>query len=182
MVAPTETRYGLLVRADDSDALDRLYLVKGRPQSMPTAIFIRDLADLPRFALTSSAIQTVAARFLPGPLTLVLLAAANLPQRVVSEGKVGIRISPAPFIRDLLEQIDFPVTATSANPSGKDDCYTVEEIAHHFGGRVDLYIDAGILDNMTSTVVDLTGEDPVILREGAITESAIKRALKSQLI
>ncbi len=182
VVAPTETRYGLIARADDAEVLDRLYRVKGRPKSMPTSIFIRTVEELSDFAEVSSGALEIASSFLPGPLTLVLKSIRELPGQVVTDGKIGIRISPSPFIRDLLARIDFPITATSANPSGNDECYTVEEIARHFGGRIDLYVDAGILDGLASTVVDLTGDEPVVLRQGAISEKAIRSALKSQLI
>ncbi|HKK20806.1 MAG TPA: L-threonylcarbamoyladenylate synthase [candidate division Zixibacteria bacterium] len=182
VVAPTETRYGLIARADDGEVLDRLYRVKGRPKLMPTAIFVRNVEELTAYAEVSSEAQGMAATFLPGPLTLVLKAARKLPDQVVIEGKIGIRISSSAFIRSLLENIDFPITATSANPSGNDECYTVEEIARHFGGRIDLYVDAGILDGTASTVVDLSSGEPVILRQGAIEEAAIRSALKRQLI
>jgi L-threonylcarbamoyladenylate synthase len=182
VVAPTETRYGLIARADNGEVLDRLYRVKGRPKSMPTAIFVRNVEELTAYAEVSSEAQGMAAMFLPGPLTLVLKSTCRLPDQVVIDGKIGIRVSSSSFIRLLLENIDFPITATSANPSGNSECYTVEEIARHFGGRIDLYVDAGILDGTASTVVDLSSGEPVILRQGAIEEAAIRSALKRQLI
>lgn len=181
-VAPTETRYGLLARADRGDAVSRLYNVKGRPVTMPTAIFARDIDEVAEYGKLTAVARRLAEKFLPGPLTLVLKANREMGEPLVVDGKIGIRVSSAPFIEMLLKQVTFPVTATSANPSGEDDYDTVEEIARAFGGKVDLYIDVGVLDNPVSTVVDATGDTAVILREGAISGSDVAGLLKSQLI
>ncbi len=158
VVAPTETRYGLLARADQPQAVSRLYHVKGRPVELPTAIFAHDLKDIESFAVLGPAARRIAEKFLPGPLTLVLTALKDLGEPLVVKGKIGIRLSSAPFIKALLKQVSFPVTATSANPSGGEALDTVDEIARAFGGKVDLYIDVGVLDNTPSTVVDVSDE------------------------
>lgn len=181
-VAPTETRYGLLARADRGDAVGRLYSVKGRPVKLPTAIFARDIDHAATYGELTPTARRLAEKFLPGPLTLVLEATRDLGEPLVVEGKIGIRVSSAPFIEMLLDQVDFPVTATSANPSGQDDYDSVEEIARAFGGKVDMYIDVGVLDNRVSTVVDASGESAIVLREGAVSAGDIASTLKSQLI
>ena len=182
VVAPTETRYGLLARADQPSAVSRLYSIKGRPVKLPTAIFVRDQRDISSYAVFNPAAKRLAERFLPGPLTLVLKATRDLGEPLVVDGKIGIRLSSAPFIIALLKEVSFPVTATSANLSGTEDLDTVDEIARAFGGKVDLYIDVGVLDNTVSTVVDVSQEQAVILREGAIAADDIQQILKSQLI
>ncbi len=182
IVAPTETRYGLLARADVPESVARLYSIKGRPLTLPTAIFVKDIDGIPRYGRLNAAARRLAEKFLPGPMTLVIEASANLGEPMVVDGKIGIRVSSAPFIRRLLETVKFPVTATSANISGDQELETVEEIARAFGGKIDLYVDAGVLDNPVSTVVDATEDNPVVLRKGAITESEILALLDSQLI
>ena len=182
IVAPTETRYGMLARADRPESLSRLYAIKGRPATMPTAIFISSIDEITGYGKMNTAAKRLADRYLPGPLTLVLTSRAPLGEPLVVDGKIGIRLSSAPFIERLLKEIPFPITATSANPSGDRDLDTVDEIARVFGGKVDLYIDVGVLDNPISTVVDVSGDTPVILRQGAVSESDIQSLLKSQLI
>ncbi|UCE23300.1 MAG: threonylcarbamoyl-AMP synthase [Candidatus Zixiibacteriota bacterium] len=182
IVAPTETRYGLLARADDREAVSRLYGIKGRPMTMPTAIFVKDVNGISRYGRLNAAARRLAEKFLPGPLTLVLEATASLGEPLVVDRKIGIRLSSAPFIQSLVETVKFPVTATSANISGDQELETIEEIARAFGGKIDLYVDVGVLDNPVSTVVDASEDNPVILRSGAIAESEILALLDSQLI
>lgn len=182
VVAPTETRYGLLGRADKPETIARLYAIKGRPASLPTAIFVPSLEAIAIYGVMTPAATAIARRFLPGPLTLVLRAVKDMGVPLVVDGHIGIRYSSAPFIVALLKQLDFPITATSANLSGAKDCSTVNEIARAFGGKVDLYVDSGVLDNPVSTVVDVSGDSPVVLRPGAITENAIEGVLKHQVI
>ncbi len=182
IVAPTETRYGLLARADDPTVVSRLYTVKGRPASLPTAIFVRSIEDAARYAKINAAAKRLAERYLPGPLTLVLKASKELGEPLIVEGKVGIRMSSAPFITRLISRVAFPVTATSANPSGDRDLDTIDEIARTFGGKIDLYIDVGVLDNAVSTVIDISSENPTIIRRGAIPERELFSLLDSQLI
>lgn len=182
IVAPTETRYGLLVRADQQSALLRLYGVKGRPVSLPTAIFVASLQDAEEIGYLNSAARRLAEKYLPGPLTLVIKAKSKFDEPLVVDGKIGIRMSSAPFIQMLLREVSFPVTATSANPSGNRDLDTIEEIARAFGGKIDLYVDVGVLDNPVSTVIDVSSENPIVLRRGAVAESEIFSLLDSQLI
>jgi len=182
VVAPTETRYGLLARADRPEILSKLYHVKGRPVSLPTAVFVKDVEGISEFGEVNAAVRRLAEKFLPGPLTLVVKAVVETGEPLVVDGKIGIRISSAPFIQNLLRAVDFPVTATSANPTGDDDLDTVEEIARVFGGKIELYLDVGVLDNPVSTVVDVSGDVPKVLREAAVAENEILEVLKSQLI
>lgn len=173
VVAPTETRYGLLGRADSSYVMDKLYNAKRRPKEMPTALFVNSIDEMTDYALMSKNAQKIAERYLPGPLTLVLEANCELPPPIVVDNKIGIRYSSSPFIGLLLNEIDFPVTATSANLSQAGECRNISEIVSSFGSEVSLYVDAGELIGLVSTVVDLSTDHPVILREGSITKKEI---------
>jgi L-threonylcarbamoyladenylate synthase len=177
VVAPTETRYGLLIRADRPESLQRLFTVKGRSVLQPTSVFVADIAGAAKLARISESAAKLAKAFLPGPLTLVLPAAVVWEPPLVVDGKIGIRISSSPVIAGLVARVDAPLTATSANRSGSPDLATPAEIQAVFGAEVDLYLDGGELMNETSTVVDCTGPEIIVLRRGAIDESEIKRVL-----
>ncbi len=144
---------------------------------MPTAVFARDIAEIGQFGILSPPAATLASAFLPGPLTLVLASRGNWEPQVVVEGRIGVRWSSSLIIAKLLQYIDFPITATSANKSGMPDVANVFEASEQFGGLVELYLDAGELKSVTSTVVDCSGESIRILRPGAISEERIAKAI-----
>ena len=177
VVAPTETRYGLLARADNDRALERLYQAKRRSRKVPTALFIKDYESVSVYGETNETTNKLASAFLPGPLTLVLRAVAGSHQSVVVNGKVGIRVSSSHVISSLLEQVDFPLTATSANISGEPEKETADEIAAVFGESVDMYLDAGPLAGSVSTVIDCSQGTAQVIRDGAVSERRIRRAL-----
>jgi L-threonylcarbamoyladenylate synthase len=177
IVCPTETQYGLVCRADNPEAVDRLFAVKGRSATTATALFVKDIEDLKRLAVLTASGRKLAERFLPGPLTLVLEARVAWPAPLVVNGKIGIRVSPSGALRDILGRVPSPLTATSANRTGSPTRTTAEEIAGELGEQVDLYLEAGILDGPASTVVDCSAESVHILREGALSAEQIGRVL-----
>ena len=177
VVAPTETRYGLLARADNDRTLGRLYQAKRRSLDVPTALFLEDYESVSEYGETNKTTDRLASAFLPGPLTLVLRAVAGSCQSVVVDGKVGIRVSSSHVISSLLEQVDFPLTATSANISGEKENQTAIEIAAVFGESVDLYLDAGPLAGPASTVIDCSQGTAQVLREGAVSVRRIRQVL-----
>ena len=178
VVAPTETRYGLLARADSRTALERLFDAKGRDESLPTSVFVRGQEELSSFGCLSPVAQRLIDRFLPGPLTLVVCAKGTWEPQVVVNKRIGLRWSTSRVISRILEDTDFPITATSANLSGGRELDTAQQIAATLGDAVELYLDAGELKGVTSTVVDCSGESLRILRAGAIPASEIAECLK----
>jgi len=177
VVAPTETRYGLLARADNQKYLKKLYGLKKRDLRQATALFVRDLTEAAKLGRLTVVAETLFEQFLPGPLTLVLQAVPDWPAPRVVDGKIGLRCSSAATIRGLLDRLPMPLTATSANISGESETESVEELAAVFGDRVALYLDAGPLTGPASTVVDCSADPVRILREGAISRERIKQAL-----
>jgi L-threonylcarbamoyladenylate synthase len=173
VVAPTETRYGLLARADSPEALNRVFEAKGRAPLQATSIFVANLDEAERYSELTPTARALAQHYLPGPLTLVLRARTAGPESVVVNGKIGLRWSKSSVIAGLLSRVNFPITATSANRSGSPDLATAAEIAEVFGNQVSLYLDGGRLENATSTVVDATDREIRILREGAISAMEI---------
>ncbi len=175
VVAPTETQYGLLVRADKQVTIERLYRAKARDLNQPTSIFVQNPEDIASYGKVNDFAQKLIDAFMPGPLTLVLEAITDWPAPRVVDGKIGVRCSSTVLIRKILEMLDFPISSTSANLSGRRDRCTVEEIKADLGDKVELYLDAGPLTGEPSTVVDCSDETPRILRVGAISAREIER-------
>ena len=176
VVAPTETRYGLLGSIDDEEVLSKLFSIKKRGIGLPTAIFVRVNSYIKKFGHENEISRALAMRFLPGPLTIVLRAKVSYPAPIVVDGKIGFRVSSSPVISGIMEKLDFCVTATSANISG-DNSSTINDISSQLGIPVDLYLDAGPLAGKSSTVVDCSEDKYRILREGAISGSDISESL-----
>ena len=177
VVAPTETRYGLLALASSQRAVRRLCDAKGREFSQPVAVFVKDLRAASDIAEIPDSARRLAEAFLPGPLTLVLKSKVDWDQPLVVNGKIGVRISSSPVISALVDQTG-PLTATSANRSGVGEPDTAEDSARQLGEAVDLYLEAGQLTGKVSTVVDCSGDMYKILRVGAIDPHQIDVALK----
>lgn len=177
VVAPTETRYALLASANESSSVDKLYSIKGRPKHMPSAIFVKDTNEMTQYGTLNETARKLADTYLPGKLTLVVPSTVDLPAPIVSNKKIGFRVSSAPFIQKLRELVDFPITATSANISGQEDAEDANQIARQFGSKIQLYVEAGKLTGPVSTVVDCSSDSWEILREGAITKEEIEKTL-----
>jgi tRNA threonylcarbamoyl adenosine modification protein (Sua5/YciO/YrdC/YwlC family) len=181
VVAPSETRYGLLADPLNPDSMKRILDVKGRDRSKPMALFVENMEQVKQVARVTPLVRVLAKRFLPGPLTLVAPACCDWPAPLVVEGKIGLRISPSLCILEILRELGRPVSATSANRSGEPEAGTIDEIESHLGDEVALYLDAGQLDNPVSTVVDCSGDRPVILRTGAVSEADVMEAARQEL-
>ncbi|MCP4704915.1 MAG: threonylcarbamoyl-AMP synthase [candidate division Zixibacteria bacterium] len=178
IMAPTETKYGLLARIDSEETVKKVYDIKSRSLSKPTAIFVRSNDEMNKFAEINHTANTIAKKFLPGPLTLILKAQTELSAPIVIDNKIGLRFSSSALISKLLSQTDFNLTATSANISGKEEPGDIDEAISQFGDNIDLYLDAGPLNGSASTVVDCSGETYKILREGAIVKEDIRNSLE----
>jgi L-threonylcarbamoyladenylate synthase len=177
IVAPTETRYGLLACIDSRPAVERIYALKKRKMSQPTAIFVRSVGDIFDMGFENNDARRLAEGCLPGPLTLILKNKSKLSSPVVVNNKIGFRYSSSPVISMLLEGAAFFLTATSANISGGIEAETIDEISAMFGTNIDLYLDGGPLKEPISTVVDCTGDRTRILRLGAISGAEIEKCL-----
>src|SRR5207302_2721565 len=180
---PTETFYGLGVDPFNVQAVQRLYTLKGRsPQTSPVLVLIRSRHEL--LALVSE-ITPAAERLMeacwPGPLTLVFRAAVAVPSVLTAgTGTVGVRHSAYPDVQRVLEMIGGPLTGTSANRTGQPPATTAEEVEHAFGATVDLIVNGGPTPGgLPSTVVDTTVSPPRIIREGCVSQAALRAVLPS---
>lgn len=168
---PTETFYGLGVDAFNEDAIKRVFDLKGREEGKPIPILVKDREMLLEVVEAIPPLaEDLIKGFWPGPLTIVFKARPILPAILTGgTGKVGVRVSSNPIAQRIVEAFGKPLTTTSANPSGQMPATTVQEVADYFGGRIDLIIDGGPLPGrLGSTVVDVTGEGLVIMREGEV--------------
>jgi L-threonylcarbamoyladenylate synthase len=173
---PTETVYGLGVNARLAAAVERLYRVKGRPASDPLIVHIADRSQLE--AVTSrvpDVAKRLGDRFWPGPLTLVLERHPDIPPNVSAGlGTVAVRMPSHPVARGLIRQAGVPVAAPSANLFSRPSPTTAAHVMEDLGGRIDIVLDAGPTRiGIESTVVDLTGGTPAILRPGGVPLEAL---------
>jgi L-threonylcarbamoyladenylate synthase len=171
---PTDTVYGLGALAFDGDAVTKIYAAKGRPLEKAIPVLIGDREDLEKVCSEVPGIaRKLAARFWPGPLTLVMLKCPELPEAVSAEPTVGVRIPDHPVARALL-RLAGPMAVTSANLSGQQSPSTAQEVLDQLGGRIALILDGGKTPGgIPSTVVDCLRTDPQVLRIGAISKNEI---------
>jgi L-threonylcarbamoyladenylate synthase len=173
---PTETVYGLGAHALDADAVRRIFAAKGRPADNPLIVHLGAAADLDTVVASVSPLaRRLAARYWPGPLTLVLPAAPEVP--AVTRGglaTVAVRVPDHPVALRLLRAAGVPVAAPSANRSGRPSPTTADHVRADLGDTVDVIVDGGPCElGVESTVVDASGEVPVVLREGMITREEL---------
>ena len=177
---PTETVYGLAANALDGDAVLRIFEAKGRPQDNPLIVHISALEQLEYLAEDlSPAVYQMAEHFWPGPLTMVVKKKAVIPDRT-SAGldTVGIRMPSHPVARAIIDAAGVPLAAPSANTSGKPSPTTARDVLDDMNGKIPAIVDGGACSvGVESTVVDMTGDWPQILRPGAITEEMIAEAM-----
>ena len=169
---PTDTVYGVGAIAWDAAAVGKLYTAKLRSLDKAIPILLADPADLALVARDlSPAALRIAEHFWPGPLTLVVPKAACVPDAVTAGGDtVAVRIPDHPLARALIRAAGAPLATTSANLSGGASPATAEEVAEQLGDRIALILDGGRCPGgVASTVVDVMGEEPVILRPGPVT-------------
>jgi L-threonylcarbamoyladenylate synthase len=179
---PTRCLYGLGADALDPAAVERVYEIKQRPADMPLLVLISRSAQLSELAERVPLMaQLLMERFWPGRLTLILEARPHLPARLTAgSGKIGIRLAAHPVARALVEAHAKPITGTSANLSGGSGCRQITELDPRIARQVDLILDGGVLKGgVGSTVVDVTEEIPVVIREGEISRPEILAAIKS---
>lgn len=171
---PTDTVYGLGGNAFNPRAVELIYRAKQRPLDNPLPILIGDLNDLRLVALPlPERVRELMDRFWPGPLTLVIPALPGLPPLLSPRGAVGVRQPDHRHALRLLSRAG-PLAATSANQSGGQNPRTAQEVFDQLGGTVDLILDGGPCpDGRPSTVVDCTGGELIILREGDISREML---------
>jgi L-threonylcarbamoyladenylate synthase len=180
IVFPTETLYGLGADALNHQAVEKIFQLKGRDARNPIPVLVagpemlRNLvAEIPPLA------QRLMDRFWPGPLTLVLPGQQDLPKPLLNaSGGIAVRISSQSIATQLVQALGRPLTATSANPSGKEPARTLQEAKSYFSGKVKVFLDGGRLNSKSgSSIVEVVGDDIRIIREGDIAAFELERVL-----
>ena len=180
IVFPTRCLYGLGADAMNPDAVERIIEIKQRPDDNPILVLIDSKKQLEMLAARiPPAADAIMKAFWPGRVTLVFDARDNLPGLLTAQtGKIGVRLPGQPVAAAILRQINGPLTGTSANLSGCPGCNRLTDLNPQIIGQVDLVLDAGTLQvGIGSTVVDVAGESPKILREGGVAASQIMESL-----
>lgn len=177
---PTETFYALGAAAFVKKAVNRVYRLKKREAAKALSVVACDLDMVREIAgPRPPAFTVLAGEFWPGPLTLVLPAAPGVPEFLAGPGRtIAVRIPPLAWLRDLVRELGEPLTATSANLAGEKELADPRDVEALFADRIDLLVDGGPSPGgLPSTIVDLAGEYPRILREGCIPASRIEALL-----
>jgi L-threonylcarbamoyladenylate synthase len=177
---PTDTLYGLAANPFSGAAMAQLYRIKGRPVDLAIPLIAAGLDQIESAGgVLSTVSRRLAERFWPGPLTIVVPKSAQVPDEVTSGGdSVAVRVPDHPLARALIREAGAPLATTSANLSGGPSPVTAHEVSAQLAGRVALILDGGRCPGgVASTVVDLTGSSPVILRPGPISLEEILEAV-----
>ncbi len=172
---PTETVYGLGANALDAQAVKKIFAAKGRPADNPLIVHVSDKDAAMACGEWNQLAELLANAFWPGPLTLILRRKERVPQEI-SAGldTVALRAPSHPAARALLEACGFPIAAPSANRSGRPSPTTAAHVLDDLNGLVPLVLDGGMSEvGLESTVADVTGDQPLILRPGAVTPEMI---------
>ena len=177
---PTETVYGLAGNGLDTEAVSKIYEVKGRPAVKPLSLMVPDASALERYGVEApEQARLLADRYWPGPLTIVVKARPEIPPIVLAGGKtVGLRCPDHPLTLALLRDCGLPLAAPSANPSGSPSPKTARQVLDYFNGLIDCVIDGGPCGIGTeSTIIDMSVLPYRILRQGALPEEQIADTL-----
>lgn len=182
LVLPTDTLYGLAADVFNENALRRVFAIKGRPEGLALPVLVGDWAMVSLVAAGwSESAQELAAKFWPGPLTLVLPKSPGLSSLITGGGDtVAVRSPNHRVPQNLIKRLGCPITGTSANRSGGPDLLTLAAVREELEQSVDYIISGGPApQGIQSTIVDVTGPEPRLIREGVIPFQEIIRASES---
>lgn len=168
VVYPTDTIYGLGVDLFNKAALEKVLRIKKASKHKMLSFICKDLKDISRWAIVSDQAYRTMRHVLPGPYTFVLKASREIPKIMLQKRKtIGIRIPNSAVAHALADGLGRPILSTSV-PQGSDGYYSdPEEISQMFNHEIDLILDAGVMFNQPSTIVDFSGDEPEVIREGA---------------
>jgi L-threonylcarbamoyladenylate synthase len=177
---PTDTFYGLSADPFNLAAIERVFQIKGRPENRALPILVNSVEQAVELARDiPDAFLTLAHKFWPGALTIVVEATHRLPLKVTgNSGRVALRWADSRITTALIGAVGGPVTGTSANLSGHPSCSNASALAEQLGTRIPLILDSGDTNGMlASTIVKIDGDEWSIVREGAIPNAQVEQAL-----
>ena len=173
IVYPTDTLYALGADIYNEDAVRKVFNAKKRPYDCPLSVGVASYNEITKIAFTNDIVKKISEHFLPGQLTIILRK-KDVISNIITSGldKIAIRIPKNDIALDLLSRFG-PLTITSANIHDKKTPHVIKDIKMQFSKEVSAYLDYGRLDAKASTIVDLTLEEPKVVRKGAITKEEI---------
>ena len=175
---PTETVMGLGVFFDDYSAYQLLNQIKERPEDKPYTLMLGSINDIDKYAYVTSRDLKIIKNLMPGELTILLKSKSNVPGYVThNTGIIGIRVPDMPLIQELISYCGKPLLVPSANKSGHKPALTSKEIKEIFKDELGYIFEGEAKGGVPSTIVDLTGEQVKILREGKITLEQILKCI-----
>jgi len=174
---PTDTVYGLGADIHNASAVDRVYEIKGRPRGTPLPVLISDISRITDVVSEPEPFALhLASLCWPGGLTLVVPTTMPLPDSLLQDGCVGVRVPDDPICIRLIERFGGPITGTSANRTGSPPAITAKQVREQLGASVDYILDAGQAQQAKpSTVVRVAGDVVTVLREGVVSTDAIMK-------
>ena len=170
VIYPTDTVYGIGCSIEDKNAIERIHLIKRQRDDKPFSFVCSDLTHISEYAHVSNVAFKIMKHLIPGPYTFILPAARmkHLPRILVSKRKtVGIRVPNSPITLSLVAKLGHPILSTSVTSEEGEILNDPQVISPSFQNVVDLIIDGGVLISDPSTVLDLTGDEPRVIRAGA---------------
>jgi len=182
---PTETVYALACSSDNDQAIRLIYQIKGRDFNKPLSLLVADIGQIEEVAEVIPTAKLLLDKFAPGPLTIILNKKLEscVSSLVGTDNTIGVRVPDHPIALAIIKAVGKPIIATSANISGSKEAINAQQVEEQLEGKIDFIIDAGnSLLKMSSTVVDLTGKEIKIIRQGTITEIEISSVIKSNNI
>ena len=180
MAFPTETVYGLGGNGLDGTACEKIYIAKGRPSDNPRILHISEFEELnPIVREISPAAQKLMDAFWPGPLTMVFPKSDIVPEKATGGlDTVAVRFPNHPVARAIIKAAGLPIAAPSANSSGKPSPTRASHVEFDLNGKIDMIVDGGAAEwGLESTIVDVSGEVPMILRPGAVTKEMMEEVV-----
>lgn len=175
---PTDTVYGLAVIYHNEEALEALKRSKGRPENKPIPTMVSGMEQMKEIAIMSEQAEALAEAFMPGAFTMILKKQDTLPDYITNGfDTVGIRMPDDEFILDLIDACGKPLLVTSANLSGEETGIRDDQVLAQLDGRIDAIIMGEAVGKVASTVIDFSGEEVKILREGPVTKEMIEEIL-----
>lgn len=181
---PTETVYGLGANALDSDAVANIYKAKGRPSDNPLILHVSSIEMVKRLVEINDKAETLMEAFWPGPLSIVLPAKDVIPLRTRGGLETAaVRMPDNRIALEIIKESDLPIAAPSANKSGRPSPTDAQTVRNDIGDKAAYIIDGGeTLYGLESTVIDMTGTNPVMLRPGGITAEQIESVLGIKVV
>ena len=175
---PTETVFGLGVYYDDEQAYQLLNKVKRRREDKPYTLMLYDVDQIEKYAFIDEKVKNALKRFMPGPLTLLLRSKDNVPNYVThNTGIIGVRITENKEALDLLKYLEKPLLVPSANRADQKPAMNSDEVKEIFQDEIKVIIPGKAIGGLPSTIIDLTGNEIKLIRQGPITLEDIKKAL-----